>query len=137
MKKRIIVILSVLAAIALLVLLTANAHSMLPKSASVTIEFNYDYTGTHVEAVLTPEESARVIEILKGGYTSTQLGSVPSCGFRWDIAIVVGPFRFLPANDTCNWFACGTTLLMLNVSKEEMAEIHAIFEKYGGFFPCT
>lgn len=138
MKKKHIVLLSILAAIVLLVVLAANVHRFLiPQSAPVTIEFHYDYTDTHFKQQLTPEESARIIEILKGGYTSFNLIGTPSCGFRSDIAIEVGTLRLLPANDTCNWLACGSTFQMLNVSEEEMAEIHAIFENYGGFFPCT
>ena len=119
-------VLALVIVLVLLIFLSANSASLLHKGMSVTIVYDPGY-GVAFEQELTPEESARVIEILSSGYTSSNWGSTPSC---------VGPFRFLPAMDTCNWLGCGNTLYMLNVTEKEMAEIHAIFKKYGGEFPC-
>ena len=128
-------VLALVIVLVLLIFLSANSASLLHKGMSVTIVYDPGY-GVACEQELTPEEIARVIELLSSGYTSSNWGSTPSCGFDRDVAIEVGPFRFLPAMDTCNWLGCGNTLYMLNVTEKEMAEIHAIFKKYGGEFPC-
>lgn len=128
-------VLALVIVLVLLIFLSANSPALLWEGMTVKIIFDPGY-GVAFEQELTPEESARVIEILKGGYTESLFGSTPACGFSPDVAIEAGLFRFLPAMDTCNWLGCGSTLCMLNVTTEEMAEIHAIFEKYGGHFPC-
>ena len=138
MKRRKILLLSILVLLLLAVLAgicLSTGNKLIREGMPVIIVYDPGY-GVAFEQELTPEESARVIEILASGYTSSNWGSTPSCGFDRDVAIEVGPFRFLPAMDTCNWLGCGNTLYMLNVTEKEMAEIHAIFKKYGGEFPC-
>ncbi|MCL1879216.1 MAG: hypothetical protein FWF71_01115 [Actinomycetia bacterium] len=106
----------------------------------------YSRCGQKINACLTPEEST----LLKGILNNRRLYSdSPSCGFDEDISIRFGDQIFCVAHDTCPTIvysrggdkdcdaASAADRLCMTISKTEREIIDQIFEKYGGFFPCT
>lgn len=105
-------------------------------NAQVTLRFVYEDKDIHV--TLDDSEAARVIDILNGGeYDLSVLVGAPSCGFNENVALAVGDRRFAIACDTCNCIQDLGNFLYFYISREDMAYIHALFEKYGGYFPCV
>ncbi len=104
-----------------------------PKAA-VTLDFVYEQTNIHV--TLTEEEAAKVIEILNGNTYDPILLGYPACGFQRDIALHVGSRKFSIACDGCNCIFDANRFHYFDIPQEDMAYIHALFEKYGGYFPC-
>ena len=105
------------------------------RNAAVTLDFVYEEKNIHVP--LTDEEAAKVIEILNGNTYDPILLGYPSCGFWKDVALNVGNRRFSIASDTCNCIYDASRFHYFDIPKEDMAYIHALFEKYGGYFPCV
>lgn len=90
---------------------------------------NYD-----IDVELTEEETERLRSIFEGK-DCEDLFSIPSCGFDGDVSIRFGSSVFSPAMDSCSGVRWGLTRYF-DVTAEEIDYIHALFEKYGGFFPC-
>ena len=104
-------------------------------NADVTLVFFYEEK--NIQVTLTEEEAAAVTEILnRKTYDSILLG-YPSCGFQENVALKVGNRRFSIACDGCNGIFDVSRFHFFDIPKEEMAYIHALFEKYGGYFPCV
>lgn len=101
---------------------------------SVTLTFVF---GEHnISAVLTDEEAAEVIRILDGKKYDSLLSGVPACGFTKDVSLKVGNRTYAIACDTCKMVQDMGNLHFFSVTQEDIDYIHALFEKYGGFFPC-
>lgn len=102
----------------------------------VTLLFIYE--DKNITATLTDEEAAKVIEILNGNtYDPFFLIGYPSCGFWNTVALKVGDRTFSIASDTCNCIRDLGNMMYFDIPEEDMAYIHALFEKYGGYFPCV
>ena len=102
----------------------------------VTLLFIYE--DKNITATLTDEEAAKVIEILNGNtYDPLFLIGYPSCGFWNTVALKVGDRTFSIASDTCNCIRDLGNLMYFDIPEEDMAYIHSLFEKYGGYFPCV
>jgi hypothetical protein len=131
--RRLWIILLVLA-----MLLALNFCSKTRVAADQNVTLLFIYEDKNITATLTDEEAAKVIEILNGNtYDPTILFGSPSCGF-WDtVALKVGDRTFSIASDGCNCIRDLGNLMYFDIPEEDMAYIHSLFEKYGGYFPCV
>ena len=116
-------------------LLTACSTTKVDKDGKVTLTFIY--SDKNISTILSPEESAKVAEILGGNLYDPVFGGVPSCGFDRNISLKVGNRTYAIACDTCNYVQDLGNLRYFSISKEGMEYIHKLFESYGGHFPCN
>jgi hypothetical protein len=131
--RRLWIILLVLA-----MLLALNFCSKTRVAADQNVTLLFIYEDKNITATLTDEEAAKVIEILNGNtYDPTILFGSPSCGFWDNVALKVGERTFSIARDTCNCIRDLENLMYFDIPEEDMAYIHSLFEKYGGYFPCV
>ena len=120
----------------LMLLACCGCQTNVSKNADVTLIFIYEDENIHV--TLTDDEAAKVVEILDGNvYDPMVLFGYPSCGFSENVALKVGDRSFAIASDTCNCVWDLGNYLYFDIPKEDMAYIHSLFEKYGGYFPCV
>ena len=126
---------SLLILLLLILTLTACGTTSVNKNADVTLTFIY--SDKNISAVLSPEESAKVAEILGGNLYDPVFGGVPSCGFDRNISLKVGNRTYAIACDTCNYVQDLGNLRYFSISKEGMEYIHKLFESKGGYFPCN
>lgn len=98
-------------------------------------ELTFRYGAQEIRATLTREESEKIVEILDGNGYDLFTG-VPSCGFDGDISLSVNGRTYAIACDGCGMIQDLGNLRFFAVTEEEMAYIHALFEQYGGSFPC-
>ena len=105
-------------------------ETKISEDATVTLHFN------DIVQELTAEESAKVIEILNGN-PYDPLSGVPACGFSKEVSFEIGGRFYAVAIDTCNNMQDLGTLRFFPVTEDEINYIHALFEKYGGYFPCV
>ena len=131
MKRICAVVLILIATLSIFV----RSETEVRRNAAVTLDFVYEETSIHV--TLTDKEAAKVMEILNGNTYDPILLGYPSCGFRKDVALKVGNRRFSIASDACNCIYDASRFHYFDIPKEDMAYIHALFEKYGGYFPCV
>lgn len=106
-------------------------------SGNAEVTLTYIYGDKDINVVLTDEEAEKVIEILNGNSYDPFSTAVPSCGFSNNISLTVGHHRFDVARDTCNTLLDCGALRYFEVSQEAIDYIHALFESYGGSFPCV
>ncbi len=90
----------------------------------------YEYD---IEESLTQEETREVTRIFENKKLSVDFFGTPACGFSKEVSIRVGGNTYCIARDTCEMVRCG--LFYYTIPEEDMAYIHALFEKYGGDFP--
>ena len=90
--------------------------------------YEYDIVET-----LTQEEAQEVARIFDNKKLSIDFFGTPSCGFSKEVSIRVGGRTYWIAQDSCEKVQCG--LFFYTIPEEDMAYIHALFEKYGGDFP--
>ncbi len=114
--------------------LLACTETDLDVDTDVTLNFVYGDKNIHV--TLNKEEADKVITILDGKAYDPVSAGVPSCGFDKNISLKVGDQSFAIACDTCNYVQDLGNLRFFSISKEDMAYIHALYETYGGYFPC-
>ena len=127
--KRIICLLAVLAC---LMMLCGCRETKIKENAAVTLHF-YD-----IVQELTAEESEKVIEILNGNtYKDVFTSGVPACGFSEEVSFEINGKFYCIAMDTCSRVRGFGSLRYFSVSEDGMDYIHALFEKYGGYFPCV
>ena len=122
----------------LVIIFSLYACSKTRVAADQNVTLLFIYEDKNITATLTDEEAAKVIEILNGNtYDPTILFGSPSCGF-WDtVALKVGERTFSIASDGCNCIRDPGNLMYFDIPEEDMAYIHSLFEKYGGYFPCV
>lgn len=118
-----------------LLVLSGCRETRISENATVTLYFRcYD---NDIVQELTAEEAAKVIEIVNGNaFKSTFVYGVPSCGFSKEVSLKIGGRYYAVAMDTCNNMQDLGTLQYFDISEEGVDYIHALFEKYGGYFPC-
>lgn len=104
-------------------------------SADVTLTFIYGEENICI--ALEEEESKAVIDILNGNNYAPLSSGIPSCGFNKDISLNVEGRVFAIACDTCNCVQDLGNLRFFDIPAKDMAYIHSLFEKYGGYFPCV
>ncbi len=104
-------------------------------NADVTL--TYIYLDKNISVPLEKDEAEKVIDILDGNTYDAIFAGVPSCGFDKNVSLEVGGRVFAIARDTCNCIQDLGNLRFFDVSHEEIAYIHSLFEKYGGHFPCV
>ena len=117
-----------------LMVLVGCRETRISEDAAVTLHFCC-YENDIVQE-LTAEESAKVIEILDGN-PYEPLSGIPACGFSKEVSFEINGRFYAVAMDTCNNMQDLGTLRFFDISEEGIDYIHALFEKYGGFFPCV
>ena len=122
----------------LVIVFSLYACSKTRVAADQDVTLLFIYEDKNITATLTDEEAAKVIEILNGNtYDPLFLIGYPSCGFWNTVALKVGDRTFSIASDTCNCIRDLGNLMYFDIPEEDMAYIHSLFEKYGGYFPCV
>ena len=116
-------------------LLTACDRTQL--QADNSVELTFIYCDSNIQVSLTPEESAKVVDILGGNTYDPIWAGIPSCGFDENISLKVGNRTFAIACDTCAHVQDCNNLKYFAISKSDMEYIHKLFESYGGSFPCV
>ncbi len=125
--KRIICLLAVFVC---LMMLCGCRETKIKEDAAVTLHFN------DIVQELTAEESEKVIEILNGN-TYDPLPGVPACGFSKEVSFEINGKFYCIAMDTCSRVRGFGSSRYFSVSEDGIDYIHALFEKYGGYFPCV
>jgi hypothetical protein len=121
--------------LSILLLLCSCSQTQVKAGEAVTLSFVLD--GQNIHEQLTAEETARVITILTGNTYRPIFSGVPSCGFDQNISLTAGGRIYAIARDTCNTIQDLHNQRYFSVSQEDIAYIHSLFEKYGGYFPCV
>ncbi len=127
-------IFAVVLVFAMVLSLCGCGRTSLNKNAEVTLTFIY--LDEDIKVTLQEEEAKRVKDILDRNFYDPPFSGVPSCGFDKDISLKVGSRVFAIACDTCNYVQDLGNLRYFSISEDNMEYIHALFEKYGGRFPC-
>lgn len=123
-------------ALVFIMLLTLCGCSKTSIKADQDVTLNFVFGGHDIHVTLTEEETKKVIGILDGNIYDPIASGVPSCGFDKDISLTVGSQSYAIARDTCSTIQDLGNLRYFNVTQAEIDYIHALFEKYGGSFPC-
>ena len=138
MKKRGWILAALLACAACFaaVLIIILTHAGSNPDARVTGSIIFRGGKAEFEEDLTEEEVDTLLAILDGkkGYSGFLFG-VPSCGFDRDIAFVLDGTRYMVACDTCGTLQL-SGMRYMDLSDDEIALIHRMFERRGGYFPC-
>lgn len=128
--------LSILLSITLLLCLCGCSRTSI--SADQTVTMTYIRDGLDITRILTDEEAATVISILSGNKAHSPIFSgIPSCGFDESVSLTVGSHTYGIALDTCGTVYDFTVDRYMDLTDEEIRQIHAIFETYSGKFPCV
>lgn len=118
--------------VACLLVLSGCRETKIKENAAVTLHF------IDIFQELTAEESAKVIEILNGNtYKDVFTSGVPACGFSKEVSFEINGKFYCIAMDTCSRVRGFGSSRYFTVSEDEIDYIHALFEKYGGYFPCV
>lgn len=92
---------------------------------------HYHCYGTDIDIKLTKEETDLVRKIVK---KREFIAASPSCGYDPGVSISFGLQYFCFATDSCNGLQYN--IMFYDIPEEDAKQIHEIFEKYGGHFPC-
>lgn len=125
---------AVLMILMMLLFICGCSKTSVNKNAEVTLTFIYGEENICV--TLADDEAEKVIGILNGNPYDSISSGFPSCGFDKNISLKVGDRTFAIACDTCNSIQDLGNLRYFDIPTEDMAYIHSLFEKYGGYFPC-
>ena len=130
--KRYIAIFLIMAA---LCSLCGCSKTSVTSHGDVTLTFVYGEE--NIQVILEADEAEKVIDILDGKRYDPVFSGVLSCGFDRDISFKVAGRTFAIACDSCNCVQDLGNLRYFEIPQEDMEYIHALFEKYGGYFPCV
>lgn len=136
-KKNVGIILSALLVVFLLTR-CVSIHTPLSRGSVI---YKDEYSGVEFEDTLTKEEVAAVAGVLSGKFHHSSLLVMPSCGWDWDIAIIIDGTRYMLALDTCGTVYVGgvipgSTFCYIDISDAEQDILEAVFTSRGGTFPC-
>ena len=101
------------------------------------VTLTFVYGEENIQVILEADEAEKVIDILDGKRYDPVFSGVLSCGFDRDISLSVAGQTFAIACDSCNCVQDLGNLRYFEIPQEDMEYIHALFEKYGGYFPCV
>ncbi len=101
------------------------------------VVLTFVYMEADIRVTLETEEAEKVISILDGNDYASIGSGIPSCGFDENISLTVDGRVFAVACDTCNYLQDMGNYRYFSIPKEDMAYIHSLFQKYGGYFPCV
>ena len=130
MKRASIILLIML----VMILLCACGKTSVDKDSEVTLIFIYE--DDNISVTLNADEAEQVLKILDGNAYASRFSGIPSCGFTENISLKAGNRVFAIACDTCNCMQDMSNLKYFDIPTDDMAYIHALFDKYGGYFPC-
>lgn len=130
--KRLIAILCILATT---VFICGCEKTSVNQKADVTLTFIRE--GVDIRITLPEDEAEQVRNILDGNRYDPVLSGIPACGFDKNVSVTVGMRVFAIACDQCNIVQNLGNLRYFDIPKENMEYIRALFEKYGGYFPCN
>ena len=106
-------------------------------TAAGDVALNFNNMEEHIHVTLTDAEAKQAIRILRGNFYDPRWAGVPSCGFSEEISIAVNNRAYAIACDDCNYIMDCTAQRFFRISQRNMDDIRALFEKYGGYFPCV
>jgi len=106
-------------------------------SATSEATLNFNNLEENIHVTLTDTEAETVVRILRGNRYDPRWAGVPSCGFSEEISLEVNNCAYAIARDDCNYIMDCSAQRYFTISQKEMTEIRALFEKYGGYFPCV
>ena len=119
------------------VMISFCACSKTSVNANADVTLNFIYAEENISVPLDTDEAEKVIEILNGNLYDPIFSGVPSCGFDKNVSVKIDNRFFAIACDTCNCIQDLGNLRYFEIAAEDMEYIHALFEKYGGYFPCV
>ena len=104
--------------------------------AQAVLEFHDEGPGiqTHITQTLTEEESEQIRNILEGKWALPEKYYV---NFTSEISVRFNDKYFCISRDARRIIRLNDEDLYIGIPSEKMDEIHQIFEKYGGYFPCV
>ena len=100
------------------------------------IVLTFKYADKEISQVLTAEERETVCKILDGKRSLDMAKTENSCGFDPRVALTVDGVIYAMSRDDCCMLQNLHTDEIIIVSEEEYSQLVAIFETYGGYFPC-
>ena len=106
-------------------------------SAGSDVVLNFNNSDENIHVTLTDTEAEMVARILRRNFYDPRWAGVPSCGFSEEISIAVNNRAYAIACDDCNYIMDCTAQRFFRISQRNMDDIRALFEKYGGYFPCV
>lgn len=118
----------------LLLHLGGCSRVMIGSVNSGTVVYNFD--GVSFEEKLTEEEVKAVKKVLNGKQIDPSLLGTPSCGFDYNVAIIIDGRRFALACDDCGTVQDYGSMGYIHISNEEREVLEEIFTSRGGEFPC-
>jgi hypothetical protein len=110
------------------------SQTSVDQGSEVMLTFNF--LEENICLTLTADEAEKIVDILDGKKYNSFTSGIPSCGFDKDISLTADGRTYAIARDTCNCIQDWGNLRFFDIPKEDMAYIHSLFEKYGGYFPC-
>lgn len=119
--------------LSLLLLLSLCGCGTVNVSGEGEAVLRFVYGDKGISQPLTPEEAGQVASILDH---EILLPDSPSCGFDENISISMDGQVFALARDGCGIIQHCDSGRYLFVSDKEISAIHALFARYGGYFPC-
>ena len=130
MKKKIVIIISV---IALLVLLIINFSTVI-FIGNENVTAKYIYSDKNIITDLTAEDSKLVTEILNGKHIS--IFDLPSCGFDENVAVIINGKTFCIACDECGTVYFKERNGYISLDDNENEQLREILSDYGFEWPC-
>ena len=106
-------------------------------SAGSDVVLNFNNSDENIHVTLTDTEAEMVARILRRNFYDPRWAGVPSCGFSEEISLAVNDRAYAIACDDCNYIMDCTAQRFFRISQRNMDDIRALFEKYGGYFPCV
>ena len=91
---------------------------------------HYHRYGTDIDVKLSKEETELIRKVVK----KCDFTAYSSCGYDIGVSVSFGLQYFCFATDSCNGLQYN--IMFYDIPEEDAAQIHEIFEKYGGHFPC-
>lgn len=96
-----------------------------------TARLHFNCNGEKINVKLSREETKLVRKIVK----HRDFTAYSSCGYDLGVSVSFGLQYFFFANDGCNGLQYN--MLFYDIPEEDAKQIHEIFGKYGGHFPCV
>ena len=132
MKRRFFLI-GLLLFVALLPFLSSKTS--IRSSKTVILLFNCG--AEDINIILTEDEANNIVSILDGNRYNSLFDGAPACGFDKSVSLKIENRVYAIALDSCNHILDYGNLRYFSIKNEDMEYIHALFQKYGGYFPCV
>lgn len=132
MKKKHKIALCIVALISAALIFIGCERIFIFSGGNATLTFIFG--DKHIVQTLTEEETKTVKELFSGKPSS--FFELPACPFDENISISFGSQTFAIAGDDCDTVKDWGMNRYFDIGPEGKEYIKALFEKYGGYFPC-